>query len=194
MCAVIVGLWNGMQKSRRDFYNPVYFHLYFFHKRSRADLLLKLINCQVCTGKEDIFHLGQASWGQLNTIPGFLGQIGGWNTNDKNMAHIISLWKDINSYQYFINNVHDEIYENSSQTPSILNIEVETFAISLPYSEVYKETADYLTDSICIRIELSQVNRLQSVHFTQVGVPWMLATGKVERALFGESYKQENLF
>jgi Domain of unknown function (DUF4937 len=157
-------------------------------------LLLKLISCQVGIGKKDIFNLGQAAWSQLNTIPGFLGQIGGWDTKDNNIAHIISLWKDTESYQYFMNNVHDEMYGNSPQAPSIQNIEVETFEISNPLPDANEEIADYLTDSSCIRMEQSQSNKLQRVDLTQMRIPLMVSTGKVGKVLFEESYKQENLF
>ncbi|QXE02306.1 DUF4937 domain-containing protein [Terribacillus sp. DMT04] len=140
-----------------------------------------------------MFNSGQASWGQLNTISGFLGQIGGWDIKDNQMAHIVSMWEDANSYHYFMNNMHDEIYQNIPQSPSIQHIEEGTFAISLPFPEV-KETADYFTDSSCIRIEQFLFNRLQKFHFTQVLLPGMLSAGNVGRTLFGESYKQENLF
>ncbi|SNZ15567.1 protein of unknown function [Terribacillus aidingensis] len=157
-------------------------------------MLLKRISCQVGTGKKDIFSLGQAAWSQLNTIPGFVGQIGGWDTKDKHIAHLISLWKDTESYQYFMHNVHDEIYENSPQAPFIQNIEVETYAISIPLPDAYEETADYLAKSSCIRMERSQFNKLQRGDFTQMRIPWMLSAGKVGKVLFGESYKEESIF
>jgi hypothetical protein len=157
-------------------------------------LLLKRISCQVGVGKKDIFSLGQAGWSQLHTVPGFVGQIGGWDTKDKQIAHLISLWKDVESYQYFMHNVHDKIYESSSQAPSIQNIEVETFVITIPLPGDLEDSADYLTNSSCIRMERSQINKLHREVFIQMRIPWRLSAGKVGKVLVGESYKQENVF
>ncbi|MGG0409226.1 DUF4937 domain-containing protein [Peribacillus simplex] len=47
--------------------------------------------------------------GGIAHCAGFMGQIGGWNRNEPFEAGILSVWKDLHSYQSFMQHQHDEI-------------------------------------------------------------------------------------
>ncbi len=54
-------------------------------------MLLKWIVCDVGDETRASFSAAQERWGRLASAPGFLGQIGGWDTRTEDRACIISL-------------------------------------------------------------------------------------------------------
>lgn len=78
-------------------------------------MLIKWIKCQVNEFDKTLFSNAQCSWSKVKNVDGFLGQIGGWDKHNQCVAGIISFWKDNHSYKNFMENIHDEIFENSNQ-------------------------------------------------------------------------------
>ncbi|WP_165556019.1 DUF4937 domain-containing protein [Kribbella pittospori] len=68
-------------------------------------MLLKWIRCTV--GDRARFDRGQRAWADLTGFAGFLGQRGGWDTSNPNIAHIFGLWASPTSYEAFMSGPHD---------------------------------------------------------------------------------------
>jgi len=78
-------------------------------------VLLKWIVCDVGEETRASFFAAQEHWGKLASAPGFLGQVGGWDTRTGDGACIISIWRDLPSYESFMGCLHDEIVAESGQ-------------------------------------------------------------------------------
>ncbi|GLH62971.1 hypothetical protein PG301_08100 [Parageobacillus sp. G301] len=78
-------------------------------------MLLKWIRCEVEEEKKALFSAAQEKWRDLKGCPGFLGQIGGWNIAKPQEACILAFWENLDFYQSFMSDKHDEIFERSRQ-------------------------------------------------------------------------------
>ncbi|MFI8492440.1 YdbC family protein [Peribacillus butanolivorans] len=90
-------------------------------------MLIKWIKCQVNEENKSSFSNAQEGWGDLKQLDGFIGQIGGWDKNNPFEAGIISFWRDDRSYQAFMEQQHDGIFEKSNQRNTYSNISVQIF-------------------------------------------------------------------
>lgn len=90
-------------------------------------MLMKWIKCQVNEENKRSFSKAQEGWGELRHCAGFMGQIGGWNRNEPFEAGILSIWKDLQSYQSFMQHQHDEIFGKSGQGSTYTNISVDIY-------------------------------------------------------------------
>ncbi|WHY56184.1 YdbC family protein [Peribacillus simplex] len=90
-------------------------------------MLMKWIKCQVNEENKRSFSKAQEGWGELRHCAGFMGQIGGWNANEPYEAGILSVWKDLHSYQSFMQHQHDEIFAKSDQGSTYTNISVDIY-------------------------------------------------------------------
>ncbi|WP_377891104.1 YdbC family protein [Alkalihalobacillus sp. R86527] len=88
-------------------------------------MLVKKIVCTVKDGREEVFSAGQEQWKALANCTGFIAQIGGWMQGRENVAMIAAAWEDLASYEEFMTNTHDGIYERTEQQGSIENIDVQ---------------------------------------------------------------------
>lgn len=61
------------------------------------------------------FSASQEKWKDTTKADGFIAQAGGWNLLNLNEACIISFWKDRESLDWFMQNLHDEIFQNNKQ-------------------------------------------------------------------------------
>jgi heme-degrading monooxygenase HmoA len=88
-------------------------------------MLLKWIRCEVDEEKKTAFSAAQEKWRDLKGCPGFLGQIGGWNAAETQEACILAFWENLNFYQSFMSDKHDEIFEQSGQKGTYQKISVD---------------------------------------------------------------------
>ena len=63
-------------------------------------------------------------WGDLRYVPGFLGQLGGWNVQDPSEACILAFWENEEMYKEFMEKHHDPIYEKTNQRGTFDGIKV----------------------------------------------------------------------
>jgi heme-degrading monooxygenase HmoA len=87
-------------------------------------MLLKWIRCEVDEEKKAVFSAAQEKWRDLKGYPGFLGQIGGWNVAEPQEACILAVWENLDSYQAFMSDKHDEIFARSNQKGTYHKISV----------------------------------------------------------------------
>ena len=88
-------------------------------------MFLKWIVCQVPASTHASFSSAQRQWSMLNQVPGFLGQIGGWDRTQQ--AGILSCWRDEASYRLFMQHIHDEIVEHTHQRETYTSLSVAFF-------------------------------------------------------------------
>lgn len=90
-------------------------------------LFCKWMHCQVEPHNKNTFAAAQARWSDLAGLPGFLGQMGGWNVHEPTEACIVSFWQDTDTYQHFMQNHHDAIFHKTGQAHSYRKITIEHF-------------------------------------------------------------------
>ncbi len=90
-------------------------------------MYVKWIVCDVNKEKKKEFSNAQQMWEKIKFTPGFVGQMGGWNTKNSNQACIISIWKDKLASDYFMKKIHDEVYKESNQKQTYNTVDISYF-------------------------------------------------------------------
>lgn len=75
-------------------------------------MMIKWIRCHVVD--VDAFDRGQQAWSELSSLPGFLGQGGGWSRHESGIAHVFTWWNDQQVYQAFMTDTHDHLAANQA--------------------------------------------------------------------------------
>ncbi|MBM7702260.1 YdbC family protein [Metabacillus iocasae] len=101
-------------------------------------MLAKTIDCQIPVTKKDAFLYTQQHWSALTHIPGFIGQLGGWDLEDETNSCIIGLWDDEYFYRDFMKNTHDSIFYQSGQQKIYDQLHVSTASNSHFVQGVYR--------------------------------------------------------
>ncbi|AEH48308.1 YdbC family protein [Parageobacillus thermoglucosidasius] len=110
-------------------------------------MLLKWIRCEVDEEKKAAFSAAQETWRDLQGYPGFLGQIGGWNAAKPQEAWILAFWENLDFYQSFMSDKHDEILERSKQTGTYQNISVDIVEVKQPAEWYHMNMIEALQNS-----------------------------------------------
>lgn len=85
-------------------------------------MLFKFIVAAVPNDSRTKFADGQAAaWSGLESVPGFLAQVGGWETDRPDFAVIVAYWKNEQSYADFAARQHDSLAERQRDTYSALH-------------------------------------------------------------------------
>jgi heme-degrading monooxygenase HmoA len=86
-------------------------------------MLFKLIIATVPSSLRAEFTASQtAAWSGLGSVPGFLAQGGGWETNHPDWAIVIAYWKNEQSYADFMRQQHDSFADQQRETYSQLQV------------------------------------------------------------------------
>jgi heme-degrading monooxygenase HmoA len=120
-------------------------------------MLLKWIVCSVPEKLQSTFSTAQEQWSELKHLPGFLGQIGGWDSSDHLQAGILSCWQDEAAYQHFMQHTHDSIVQQSQQKGTYTSLSITLFKEILP---VPGSTPDFLSALVrgsILRVTDSQI-------------------------------------
>ncbi|WP_079529233.1 YdbC family protein [Halobacillus hunanensis] len=113
-------------------------------------MIIKWIVCKVPENKREEFSYAQTQWKSLRNIEGFLGQIGGWDSQMSSKAGILSFWKEFQSYRAFMENEHDKIFKRNQQANTYSNISVEIYSETVALSGV--DIIDSLTLATFVRV------------------------------------------
>lgn len=119
-------------------------------------------------------------------VPGFIGQIGGWDERDQTSACILSLWKDQESYIHFMHELHDQIEKDSKQS-SAYNLRVVDFFNPIDsFSGTSLNMHDLLTSCKHLRVADCTVKSQRIEHFREAQTSvWIPAMTKAEGMLGG---------
>jgi len=86
-------------------------------------MLFKLIVATVPNDLRAKFSESQASaWGGLESVPGFMAQIGGWVDDRPDSAAIVAYWKSEKFYSDFMQEQHDSFANRQRDTYSALRV------------------------------------------------------------------------
>lgn len=161
-------------------------------------MIVKLIRCRVEDGAHDRFMSGQQRWRPLAQVQGFVGQIGGWRADDSDEAVIVGLWRDKASYEAFMSDVHDGLFERTGQKGSYASSEVSLWdsLLDMPGAESAMPAA--MGRGALIRIALCEVLPDRREHFQQVQrdvwLPGMNAVPGMLAGVFSRSQQDESRY
>lgn len=86
-------------------------------------MLFKLIVATVPDDLRTKFSESQASaWTGLESVPGFIAQIGGWEIDRPNSAVLVAYWKSEKLYSDFMREQHDSLADRQRETYSSLRV------------------------------------------------------------------------
>jgi heme-degrading monooxygenase HmoA len=87
-------------------------------------MVFKLIVATVPDDLRTKFSESQASnWSGLESVPGFIAQIGGWESERPNSAVIIAYWKNEQLYSDFLREQHDALADCQRNMYSALRVD-----------------------------------------------------------------------
>ena len=90
-------------------------------------MYLKWIVCGVKKDKIQEFSVAQQKWDHIAKAEGFIAQFGGWNINNQSEACILSVWEHKVDLENFMEDLHDQIFENNNQLETYNSICVDHF-------------------------------------------------------------------
>lgn len=156
-------------------------------------MLLKWIMCRVSEQLKVPFSTSQSKWSQLSKVPGFLGQVGGWNLKSSEEACIVALWKDENYYKQFMNLQHDKIVRHNDQMGTYESIEVSLLSPTYDMPGSRKSMIESLQEACALRIADCFVKPNREEHFLEMQREvWIPNMCKAEGMLAGVFSKVEH--
>jgi quinol monooxygenase YgiN len=148
-------------------------------------MLLKWITCQVQEQKKESFSKAQEMWGEVLPIEGFLGQLGGWKEEHHYNACILALWEDQQSYDRFMTEIHDNLFQRSNQkkTYEKITISIARKIFDIPGST---QLTKAIEKSTVLRVANCLVKEANIEHFIHAQETiWNPAMQKAEGMLAG---------
>jgi heme-degrading monooxygenase HmoA len=99
-------------------------------------MLFKLIVATVPNGLHAQFSQGQASaWRGLESVPGFVAQIGGWVDGQPDSAVIVGYWKSEQLHADFMREQHDSFANRQRDTYSVLRVHTGHVILTIKESD-----------------------------------------------------------
>jgi heme-degrading monooxygenase HmoA len=155
-------------------------------------LLIKWIKAQVPLEKKHQFSLAQEKWADLKNLAGFLGQVGGWNMKNELEACVLGFWKDQESYENFMKNEHDAIFEKSNQSKTYDDISINFFYSTVNIGEIAPTTV--LDFAQILRVAECDVREGKQDHFEMIQeTVWNPGMSNCEGYLAGVFSKGQNI-
>lgn len=133
-------------------------------------MMLKLIRCRVPPKQRDRFARGQRRWSALARLEGFLGQTGGWDQRPgkPNDAVILGFWRTTPSYDQFMREHHDPLYDASGQRGTYEWSHVSKWERRLAMPGASKDISQAVADAGFIRLAHGRVKPARGKHFMDV--------------------------
>ncbi|MFJ8260625.1 YdbC family protein [Rummeliibacillus sp. NPDC094406] len=131
-------------------------------------MIIKSIFCKVNEGMKLEFSQHQLEWQTIHKADGFLGQIGGWSLKDPLKACIFSFWQDLESYQNFMEEIHDRIFIASGQKETYHSISVDLFQVEFGIPGPSSYILSTLEDCKFIRTTSSHFKEKNLHHFIEM--------------------------
>ena len=112
-------------------------------------MFVKWIEATVAAGHRPAFSRAQSQWSAIASTPGLVGQVGGWSGD---VACVLSLWSDSDSYESFMTDVHDVITEASDQGATYSHLRVRLFLSRFPMPGSRNSFGAGLTEATFLRV------------------------------------------
>lgn len=113
-------------------------------------MLVKWIVATVPADRRTAFVASQQVWSVLAYCEGFLGQVGGWDTDGR--ACILGLWRDADAYERFMARAHDPILAADSGPPAFLQLDIATAHVLVRVPGLAADLAGALPDARWLRM------------------------------------------
>jgi quinol monooxygenase YgiN len=130
-------------------------------------MLLKRIACAVPAQTRERFAEAQTAWSALKGTAGFVAQIGGWRADDGHEAVMLGFWCDGASYDSFMQNVHDDIFNRSRQADTYTHMIVTRFDVGIAMDGAAPGLRDAIARAGFVRIAECDVRGERRDHFTE---------------------------
>jgi heme-degrading monooxygenase HmoA len=149
-------------------------------------MLFKWITCRVHEHMRDAFFAAQTKWTTLANMPGFIGQLGGWDLKSRNEACILGIWQDQESYNAFMDQHHDRIFQKNEQARTCESIHVALLQPVCAIAGSYENMHQCLRPAEVMRVADCFVLPEREKNFLEVQEKiWNPAMGKAEGILAG---------
>ncbi|MCP5061162.1 MAG: DUF4937 domain-containing protein, partial [Ignavibacteriae bacterium] len=133
------------------------------------------------------FSKAQEEWVDTKNTKGFIAQIGGWDINNSNEACILAFWEDQNSLKYFMENIHDKIFNNSKQEKTYKSISVNYFNLKFIMHGSEIDLTKRIKNATFLRIADCKVKPNKLNHFEDVQKSvWIQGMKEAKGMLGGE--------
>ncbi len=161
-------------------------------------MLLKWIVCQVPDSERGQFSRAQSHWWKLTWVPGFLGQLGGWDQSRPDHACILSIWENQAHYEHFMRVIHDGIMAVSKQAHTHSSLDVALFRCEMYWQGSEPDLFLALLNANCLRITDCFVNpeRRTRFEFAQQTIwkPAMEVAPGMLSGAFSQNLEKQNRF
>lgn len=151
-------------------------------------MYIKWIVCTVPNSKKEEFSIAQEKWNKTAEANGFLAQTGGWNIKNTNEACIIAFWKNKESLQNFMTNLHDVIFTNNNQISTYSSIKVGYFNALMNMEGETNNILEAISNSKFIRIADCIVKKDKIKHFEEVQKTIWIPTMKKAKGMLGGKF------
>ena len=165
-------------------------------------MLVKWIVCQVASDSRAAFSNAQAQWRQLKDVDGFRGQFGGWDACNASesceWACIVGLWQDSDSYQKFMRDDHDPVFEASGQATIYVHATTALFVVQLDMPGLQPDLRSAMGRSEFLRVADCGLRPGREAHFRQVQSdiwnPGVAAAGGMAAGAVSQSIRDDKRF
>lgn len=123
-------------------------------RSSPSPPILKWIRCTVAPAQRESFARAQEAWSALSTVPGFLLQLGGWDSQRLDEAGILAVWRSLVHYEAFMAQVHDGIVASSGQERTYIHVVTRIFELAPAAGFLLEEALETLASSEFLRVAL----------------------------------------
>lgn len=116
--------------------------------------ILKWIRCTVTPVDRESFARAQEAWSTLSTVPGFLLQLGGWDSLRSDEAGILAVWRSLVHYETFMAKVHDRIVASSRQERTYMQIVTRIYPLAPAAAFPLEEALETFASAESLRVAL----------------------------------------
>jgi len=154
-------------------------------------MYVKWIVCEIKKDYEKDFSLAQEQWICTKNATGFIGQVGGWDSENKKTACIISFWENEKSLKLFMKNIHDKIFFMNKQSEYYSSISVDHYNSLLKLKSKSFSLIDALKDAKFLSIEAVKVKQEKNEHFKRLQKNIWFPEMKKVRGNLGAYFSEE---
>jgi heme-degrading monooxygenase HmoA len=155
-------------------------------------MIFKWIHCKSSLEQRSAFSKAQKEWGSISNAPGFIAQFGGWDLKDNDSACIISLWKDQDSFDHFMENLHDPIVEKNNQSATYYDSEVTFFFPLISMPGKFEDLVSAIHEGKFMRVADCQVYAHSSSHFEDVQKSVWIPEMNTAKGMLGGQFNKKD--
>lgn len=149
-------------------------------------MLMKWITCRVAAERREAFSRAQAKWDAIRSAPGLVGQLGGWDRRHADTACILAVWRDSDSYDRFMAEVHDRVAGASGQASTYESMQVRFFSSEMKMPGRLGDLAQAIPGGRFLRVAECRVAESRVEHFFEAQKRvWIPAMAESEGMLGG---------